>query len=124
MTTTPPTNAQIDTWFGSWFQSSLPVYMAAGNFPWGETLTLVVVAWTTNAGTAIYQIMDPTTSSSDNPVVPPADPVLMNGLSAAYGVNVRVYGMPLPALPPVIEISAGDDIQAFYNEPSNWCTPT
>jgi hypothetical protein len=124
MTTTPPSDSQIDNWFGSWFQNSLPVYMGAGNFPWGEVLVLVVVAWTTSAGTAVYQIMDPTLSTAANPVVPPADPVLMSGLNTAYTVNIRAYAMPLPTLPPVTEIALPDADQAVYNSPANWCPPT
>lgn len=119
-----PTDDQIDNWFGQWVQNSLPVYMAAGNFPWGETLQMVVVAWTTNSGTAVYQLMDPTSTSADNPVMDATDPIQLNGLNTAYGVNVRVYGMPLPPLPTATELTATDDVQAFYNSPGNWCQPS
>lgn len=122
--TTPPTSAEIDTWFAAWMNSSLPVLMAGGSFPWGETLTLIVVAWTTNAGTPSYQMMNPAATNVDNAAVPAADPVLMHGLNDCYGVSVRVYEYPLPSLPSPASIAASSAVQATYNNPANWCTAT
>jgi hypothetical protein len=123
MTTTPPTDAELDAWFESWLTANWP----SANVPlWGLDLVFVVVGWTSNDGSQTFQLMDPTGQAQSGPAtqfneVP--ESVWFNGLVDSYGLGVKVYVFPVPAQPTAAELTAPDVLQQQYSDQANWIQP-
>lgn len=129
MSTTPPTDAQMD----AWFQTNVVDWITGGNggiLPWpfdlsisnsAQTYSAVYVGWTDSASDQHFEIIgDPTTDYDDATFRASAAGVpQLNGLIAEYGaINLRKYAVAFPGPSDIQPVSATD--QSALNDSANW----
>ena len=116
MTTTPPTDADIDAWMDS--STWLPDMRAAvtgGLTPSYPAREIYVIAYTRNDATPVFE-----TGRFGDPADDPCCGMYLAGLVAAYGaVNLRKYIYQF-TLPTAADFAASAADQLALNDPAGW----
>jgi hypothetical protein len=113
VTTTPPTPAEMDTWFSA----MLPTIVGNAVANPGDPMPYWYAGYTQDDGQVQYTgILDPTSD--------PGSATVCTGLVAQYGaITVRAWSwtFPMPT-PDVADMVLPDSAQAAINDQSAWIT--